>query len=150
MKGNFRKGLSPLVAILLLIAITVAAAVVVAGVFFNLSATAGRRPSILIDSVQLVVDPATGNGLFAITIKNTGDVGVNATTLTNEIDLSNVCDGTTASLDINVNIQPRQTQSFTTSLTGCTVGEVYPLTITVKFFDGSTQTLATTVRASLA
>ncbi len=136
-------------AILLLIAITVAAAVVVAGVFFNLSATAGRRPSILIDSVQLVVDPATGNGLFAITIKNTGDVGVDPNAITtNEIDLSNVCGG--GSIDITVEIQPGQTQSFTTSLTGCTVGEVYPLTVTVGFFDGSTQTLATTVRASLA
>jgi flagellin-like protein len=38
-------GLSPLVAVILLIAITVAAAVVVSGVFFNLAGIAGRRPT---------------------------------------------------------------------------------------------------------
>jgi flagellin-like protein len=36
-------GLSPLVAVILLIAITVAAAVVVSGVFFNLAGIAGQE-----------------------------------------------------------------------------------------------------------
>jgi flagellin-like protein len=45
-------GLSPLVAVILLIAITVAAAVVVSGVFFNLAGIAGRRPTAIIDQVK--------------------------------------------------------------------------------------------------
>jgi flagellin-like protein len=36
-------GLSPLVAVILLIAITVAAAVVISGVFFNLAGIAGKK-----------------------------------------------------------------------------------------------------------
>jgi flagellin-like protein len=47
-------GLSPLVAVILLIAITVAAAVVVSGVFFNLAGIAGRRPTATIDQVRVV------------------------------------------------------------------------------------------------
>jgi flagellin-like protein len=46
-------GLSPLVAVILLIAITVAAAVVVSGVFFNLAGIAGRRPTAIIDQVRV-------------------------------------------------------------------------------------------------
>jgi flagellin-like protein len=44
MRSYTSVGLSPLVAVILLIAITVAAAVVVSGVFFNLAGIAGRRP----------------------------------------------------------------------------------------------------------
>jgi flagellin-like protein len=51
-------GLSPLVAVILLIAITVAAAVVVSGVFFNLAGIAGRRPTATIDQIKLVASPA--------------------------------------------------------------------------------------------
>ncbi|MEM2651049.1 MAG: archaellin/type IV pilin N-terminal domain-containing protein, partial [Candidatus Caldarchaeum sp.] len=75
MVGVRRTGLSPLVAIILLIAITVAAAVVVAGVFFNLSSIAGRRPTAVIDQVKLVATPA-GLGTWAVVVKNTGDVRI--------------------------------------------------------------------------
>jgi flagellin-like protein len=61
-------GLSPLVAVILLIAITVAAAVVVSGVFFNLAGIAGRRPTAIIDQVRLVATP-TGVGTWVIVIK---------------------------------------------------------------------------------
>jgi flagellin-like protein len=68
-------GLSPLVAVILLIAITVAAAVVVSGVFFNLAGIAGRRPTAIIDQVRVVTTPA-GSGNGQCTIKNTGDVPI--------------------------------------------------------------------------
>jgi flagellin-like protein len=63
-------GLSPLVAVILLIAITVAAAVVVSGVFFNLAGIAGRRPTAIIDQVKLVATPAgaTNAGLLWLKI----------------------------------------------------------------------------------
>ncbi|MEM2515201.1 MAG: type IV pilin, partial [Candidatus Caldarchaeum sp.] len=76
MVGVRRTGLSPLVAIILLIAITVAAAVVVAGVFFNLSSIAGRRPQALIDQVKIVASPTSGAANLAIVLKNTGDVAI--------------------------------------------------------------------------
>jgi flagellin-like protein len=62
-------GLSPLVAVILLIAITVAAAVVVSGVFFNLAGIAGRRPTALIDQVKLVASPTSGAATFSIVLK---------------------------------------------------------------------------------
>jgi flagellin-like protein len=69
-------GLSPLVAVILLIAITVAAAVVVSGVFFNLAGIAGRRPAALIDQVRLVATPAGAGTWTVVVIKNTGDVPI--------------------------------------------------------------------------
>jgi flagellin-like protein len=75
MRRNTSVGLSPLVAVVLLIAITVAAAVVVSGVFFNLASIAGRRPSAVIDQVKLVATPA-GAGTWTIVVKNTGDVPI--------------------------------------------------------------------------
>jgi flagellin-like protein len=60
MRRNTSVGLSPLVAVILLIAITVAAAVVVSGVFFNLAGIAGRRPTAVIDQVKLVANATTG------------------------------------------------------------------------------------------
>jgi flagellin-like protein len=81
-------GLSPLVAVILLIAITVAAAVVVSGVFFNLAGIAGRRPAVLIDQVKLVASPTSGAAAFSIVLKNTGDVPISATDP--DIDLAGV------------------------------------------------------------
>jgi flagellin-like protein len=66
-------GLSPLVAVILLIAITVAAAVVVSGVFFNLAGIAGRRPTAIIDQVRVGYDSCRARELGQL-IKNTGDV----------------------------------------------------------------------------
>jgi len=138
-------GLSPLVAVILLIAITVAAAVVVAGVFFNLSSIAGRRPAAVIDQVQLVATPA-GAGTWAIVIKNTGDVPITA--------ISAAFPGGCAPASITFStlpVNPGGTAAGTANVaSGCTLGNTYRVVITVTFQDNSRQVLTTQATASIA
>jgi FlaG/FlaF family flagellin (archaellin) len=136
-------GLSPLVAIILLIAITVAAAVVVSGVFFNLAGIAGRRPAAVIDSVKLVATTG-GAGTWAVVVKNTGDVPIQSIT-------SSFPDGCSASLTFDpLPAKPGQTTAATGDATGCTLGNTYPIELTVNFQDGSVIKLTTQVTAALA
>ncbi|MEM4153677.1 MAG: archaellin/type IV pilin N-terminal domain-containing protein [Candidatus Caldarchaeum sp.] len=140
-----RSGLSPLVAVILLIAITVAAAVVVAGVFFNLSSIAGRRPTAVIDQVKLVATPA-GAGTWAVVVKNTGDVPITGITASYPVATCNPA-LTFSPLPTN----PGATTSAQASAaTGCTLGTTFRIVLTVTFQDGSTQILATAVTASIA
>jgi len=145
-------GLSPLVAVILLIAITVAAAVVVAGVFFNLSTTAGRRPSVVIDQIRLVV--GSGATTFVLVLKNTGDVPIHPTT-NPTVTISGLPTGCTLSPSTwSGSRDPGKTYatSVTSTAAACanTLGNTYPVTITVTFADNSAQTLATTITGSLA
>ncbi|MEM4304038.1 MAG: archaellin/type IV pilin N-terminal domain-containing protein [Candidatus Caldarchaeum sp.] len=142
MVNRGRSGLSPLVAVILLIAITVAAAVVVAGVFFNLSSIAGRRPTAIIDQIKLVATP-DGAGTWSIVLKNTGDVRI--TNLSTSFPDGCGTGGTSAFI-----VYPGGTNSTTSTGSGCVLGRTYRITLTVTFQDGSTQTLATAATASIA
>jgi uncharacterized repeat protein (TIGR01451 family)/flagellin-like protein len=138
-------GLSPLVAVILLIAITVAAAVVVSGVFFNLAAIAGRRPAALIDQARLVTD-VSGNGLWVVVVKNTGDVPITGVSLD---DNSGAClppSMTFAPSSVN----PGGTTAGSATVNGCTVGDTYKFTVVVTFQDNSQQRLAVSATAGLA
>jgi flagellin-like protein len=137
-------GLSPLVAVILLIAITVAAAVIVSGVFFNLAGIAGRRPTAIIDQVKVVTTPA-GSGQWAIVIKNTGDVPITAITAT-----TTGCGTPTFAIPLG-GVLPGNTIGATSPATaGCTLGTTYRITLTVTFAGGSTQVLITQATAELA
>jgi len=143
-RRNRSDGLSPLVAVILLVAITVAAAVVVSGVFFNLASIAGRRPTAIIDQVRLVATP-TGNGTWAVVVKNTGDVpitGINATFP------AATCNPSLTFSPLPTN--PGSTTSASNSTTGCTLGSTYAIILTVTFQDNSTQVLTTQATAALA
>jgi flagellin-like protein len=157
-------GLSPLVAVILLIAITVAAAVVVSGVFFNLAGIAGRRPTAMIDSVKLVVSPTTGAGAFSLVLKNTGDVPMNVTGTTgppvSEVTLTGL-PGTctipttlpTSNFMWSGSGLPGSAVSISAKTsTGCggLLGQTIRVTVTVRFADGSMQTLTTGVTATIA
>jgi flagellin-like protein len=156
-------GLSPLVAVILLIAITVAAAVVVAGVFFNLAGIAGRRPTAVIDSVKLVVSPTTGAGAFSLVLKNTGDVPMNVTGTTappvSNVTLTGLGGCTipsslpTSSIPWTGSGLPGTTVSISaTGTSGCggLLGKTVTVTVRVRFADGSVQTLTTGVTATIA
>jgi FlaG/FlaF family flagellin (archaellin) len=155
-----------LVAVILLIAITVAAAVVISGVFFNLAGIAGRRPTANIDSVKLVVSPTTGAGAFSLVLKNTGDVPMNVTgtdtTTVSTVSLTGLPSGCgipntlpTASPSITWTGSglPGNTVSISgTANSGCggLLGKTVGVTVTVRFADGSVQTLSTGVTATIA
>ncbi|MEM0443559.1 MAG: archaellin/type IV pilin N-terminal domain-containing protein [Candidatus Caldarchaeum sp.] len=137
-------GLSPLVAVILLIAITVAAAVVVAGVFFNLSSIAGRRPTAIIDQVKLVVNTA-GDGTWAFVIKNIGDVPIAKMAA----DFPTGCSPGSPTYSGPVN--PGQTFAAYETVSGsCQIGQTYTLVLRVIFDDGSEQILLTQTTGSIA
>jgi flagellin-like protein len=146
MRRNTSVGLSPLVAVILLIAITVAAAVVVSGVFFNLAGIAGRRPTAVIDQVKLVATPG-GAGTWAVVIKNTGDVPI--TGISASWPTGATCNPTITFSPSTVN--PGGTAQGTGSdTTGCTLGQTYTIIVTVTFQDGSQQALVTQATAAIA
>ena len=148
-------GLSPLVAVILLIAITVAAAVVVSGVFFNLASIAGRRPTAAIDQISLIASPtpsATYAATFAIVLKNTGDVPISGNpTVSLTYPTGVTC--TTGTFTWGGSFNPGGTRSGTATITGaaCTLlGRTVTVTVTVNFADGSQQILTTAVTGTLA
>ena len=148
-------GLSPLVAVILLIAITVAAAVVVSGVFFNLAAIAGRRPTADIDQIKLVASPApsaTYAATFSIVLKNTGDVPLSGNPIVTLTYPGGVtC--TTGTFTWGGTVNPGGTLSGTVTIAGgacALLGRTVTVTVTVNFADGSQQILTTAVTGAIA
>ena len=144
-------GLSPLVAVILLIAITVAAAVVVSGVFFNLAGIAGRRPTAVIDQIKLL--NATGGGVLTVVLKNTGDVSIAGNPRINMTYPVDGCNPTSTVPTWGGNRDPGATMAATVSITGCTtplLGRTIQVRVTVDFIDGSRQILSTGATAGLA
>jgi uncharacterized repeat protein (TIGR01451 family)/flagellin-like protein len=146
-------GLSPLVAVILLIAITVAAAVVVSGVFFNLAGIAGRRPTAVIDQVRLFAPAGTG-GTLVVVLKNTGDVPIIGNpSITYTLPAGLAC---TPASPVNPtwsgNRNPGGTIAASVSFTGATctlLGRNMTLAITVTFADNSQQILGTVATGSI-
>jgi len=140
-----KAGLSPLVAVILLVAITVAAALVVSGVFFNLANIAGRRPSASLDYAKLVVLP-NGDAVWAITIKNTGDIRIT------DVSASfSGCAPTAGGFTFSpATVPPGTTTAASGTATECNIGETYYVTLTVTFGDGSQQTIVTAATGSAA
>ena len=143
-RRNRSGGLSPLIAVVLLVAITVAASVVISGIFFNLVGIAGRRPSAIIDQVRLVATPA-GRGTWAVVIKNTGDLPI---TEINATFPASTCDPDLTFHPLPAN--PGSITSAANSDTGCTLGSTYTIILIVEFEDNSTQILTTQATAALA
>ncbi|MEM1809219.1 MAG: hypothetical protein QXL31_07540 [Thermosphaera sp.] len=132
-----RKGLSPLLAIIIGLVVTIVAGTLLAQLYFSYAATLSARPAANVEYVDLVAD---GNGVLAINIKNVGNVRITGLSVTGAN-----CNGGT------VDVPPGGTVGLTCSLTnGVNPGNVWSSTITVTFADGSTQVYAISVRARSA
>jgi hypothetical protein len=147
-------GLSPLLAAILLISITVAAAVVVSGVFFNLASVAGRRPMVVIDQVRLIASPSpddTYAAAFVIVVKNTGDVPLTTAPAVTLIYPNGVtCTGSVAWAGSG---SPGRILSGSAILTGSScllLGRSVAVRVSVFFSDGSNQMLTTAVTGAPA
>lgn len=147
-------GLSGLVAAILLIAIVVAAAVLVSGVFFNLASIGGRRPTVLVDQIKLVATPA-GAATFSIVLKNTGDVPIHGTT-NPTITFSGLPAGCTipAPPTWTGSRNPGGTLSASSSASApaCAglIGTTVTVNITVTFADNSAQILTVGITGTVA
>jgi len=145
-----------LVAVILLIAITVAAAVVVSGVFFNLAGIAGRRPTAMVDQVKLLAATgAGGGGTLVVVLKNTGDVPITGDpVISYTLPAGTTCSPTSPLTPTwNGNRNPGGTIAMSQSLSGATctlLGRNMTLAITVTFADNSQQILGTVVTGSIA
>ena len=140
MAGEARKGLSPLLAIIIGLIVTIVAGILLAQLYFSYAATISARPAANIEYIDLVVDSG-GNGHLVINIKNTGNVPIDNTTIT-----SDLC----SSLTVNGSGTPGSTLSATCTISGVSTGDVLSGTITVGFTDGSVQSYAISVRARSA
>ncbi|MGC9166009.1 MAG: archaellin/type IV pilin N-terminal domain-containing protein, partial [Thermoprotei archaeon] len=66
-----KRGISPLIATIILIAITIAAGLLIYNLFFSASSTASSVGEVQIENAQLVVD-SSGNYVLGITVRNSG------------------------------------------------------------------------------
>ena len=145
---NSREGLSPLLAIIIGLIVTIVAGILLAQLYFSYAATISARPAANIEYVDLVTDSA-GNGILAVNIKNTGNVPINTTAIDVYLDVDgrggDDCDDSPSGSG-----DPGGTISVTCDLSGLTIGNAYSGTVTVGFTDGSNQVYAFTVRARSA
>jgi len=138
-KNLRRKAVSPLLATIILIAITVAAGLVIYNVFFSTAGTIGAQLNIQIVSVDIVKTSATT--LVSATVKNTGNKPISSCTVTVYGDSG------TASLNLG-SMEPGQLKSASAAYSSgftVTVGRSYPVKIEATAADGSTFSKSFTV-----
>lgn len=133
-----KRGISPLIATIILISITIAAGLSVYALVSGMIGTMSSNLNIEIQSVDLV--QAGSNTLVAATIQNSGNTQITSCTLTVTGDSG------TATLNLGP-IIPGQTASTSASNPSgfsITVGNAYPISIKVTATDDSTLTKALT------
>jgi len=137
------RAISPLIATIILIAITITAGLLIYNLFFSASSTASNVGQVEIMNAQLVVD-SSGNYVLALTIKNTGTKP--ATQLQIYIGTA-----TTPSATISQTLQPGQSYYWRTT-TGLSpiIGNRYLITVVAVFSDNSQYQVSTTVTATPA
>ena len=145
---NSRKGLSPLLAIIIGLIVTIVAGILLAQLYFSYAATISARPAANVEYVDLVTDGT--NSYLVINIKNTGNVPIDSST-----DIT-VSDGTyTPTCGLTADVPPGATTSCVIDdgampSLPTTPGATWSGFVIVPFTDGSTQTYAISVRARSA
>ena len=127
-----KRGISPLLATIILISITVGAGLVIYNLFFSTAGTLSSQLNIQVVSIDIV--KTSSQTLVSATIKNTGNIPITQCTVTIYGDSG------TATLDIG-SIEVGQTKSASAQNPAgfsVTVGKSYPVEIYVKASDDST------------
>ncbi|MFP3317236.1 MAG: archaellin/type IV pilin N-terminal domain-containing protein [Candidatus Nanopusillus sp.] len=143
-----RKAISPIIATIILIVITV-----VAGAFLYVYATGMLHSSAAsqvanVQSASLVVPGGTGAGTLTVTISNGGTVTITSVNVTNfagqavdvQLITTPIAPGQTASGTL--------TSSQISGLSNVVAGQSYELQLTVGYANGQTQVITTSVTAS--
>lgn len=140
-----RKAISPLIATIILIAITVVGGLLIYSIFYSTSGTLGAKGQVTVESVDLVKQ-TDGSITFSITIKNTGNKPVVALTakLANEDAQALKVAGNPVSATNP--LQPGQSAILVYAPAGSyIVGNNYNVVIEAEFSDGSMFTHTTSV-----
>jgi flagellin-like protein len=141
-----RRGISPLIATIILIAITVAGGLLVYSAFFSTAGVLSAKGQVAVENMKLV-KPTTGKGNFTITIKNTGNKPVQ--------ELNVTLDGeekATVTLPGNA-LQPGQSVYYSPQADLAkeyVIGNLYTVIVSAEFSDGSTFSDAFTVMCTSA
>lgn len=135
-----RRAISPLLATIMLIAITLAGGLLLYNFFFSTAGVLGSSVNIQVVSVDVVKTPTTT--LVSVTLKNTGNKPITSCTV------QVWGDSGTATLNLGA-MEPGQTKSATLpnpSGLSVTTGKTYPVQIRAEAADGSTldQTITVT------
>jgi len=141
MAGKARKGLSPLLAIIIGLIVTIVAGILLAQLYFSYAATISARPAANIEYSDLVVPTGGTTGTLVVSIKNTGNVHIESGTIKDE-NGETICD--------IPEIRPGGVNSTSCSVKNVQPGNSYTYVVSLKFSDGSNQTLALVVRARTA
>ena len=132
-----RKGLSPLLAIIIGLVVTIVAGILLAQLYFSYAATLSARPAANVEYVDAVAG-AGGTGTLTINIKNIGNVPINGGTIEGD-RISSPC-------DIPSGIPPGGVRGVSCQLTGVSAGQLVNATVTINFGDGSSQVYLVSVR----
>jgi flagellin-like protein len=139
-----RKALSPLIATILVIGITVAVAGTLYGYTTGVFGAVGAKGQLSIETADLVRDTA-GNAIFTATIKNVGTKPANAVyiTLDGETEQTVNLPGGTLQPGQTVSVVYRSGAELTQTYTA---GNTYTITLRATFTDGSTFSATTSVQ----
>ncbi|MEM3897331.1 MAG: hypothetical protein QXO04_01800 [Nitrososphaerota archaeon] len=130
-----RKGLSPLLAIIIGLVVTIVAGILLAQLYFSYAATLSARPAANVEYVDAVVG-ARGTGTLTINIKNIGNVPISGGTIQgNRIALCSFSE-----------IPPGGVRGVSCKLTDVSAGQLVNATVTINFGDGSSQVYLVSVR----
>jgi len=144
-----KRGISPLIATVILIGICVAGGLLIYNVFFSTAGVVTQRGQVEVETVDLI--KSSVETTFSITIKNTGNKPVKILQVTLEDDEGEVDDDQEGpwnlqlggdSIDEDNMLQPGQTASLSCNPTRIddeeyVVGESYTVTIYAVFSDDS-------------
>jgi len=135
-----RRGLSPLLAIIIGLVVTIVAGILLAQLYFSYAAIISARPAANIEYVDLV-RTSGGGAILALNIKNIGNQPINSVSVR----------GATGPLTCATNgtAPPGGVIGVSCSIGGFT-GNVWNGTVSVTFADGSAQVYAISVRARSA
>ena len=133
-----RRGLSPLLAIIIGLVVTVVAGILLAQLYFSYAATISKRPAANVEYIDLVKSDSTG--ILVVNIKNMGNV---------EIDSISISEGSEgAGCTTRTSVPPGGTGSISCSVT--LSNSTWSGYVQVTFADGSTQMYAISARARSA
>jgi len=147
--GKRLKGISPLIATLILIAITIVGGILVYHVFFATSSSISTNGNVQIESANIY----SGPGIMTLTVKNTGTIAIS------NMNVTVYKSGSSTPIVTETNIfptaftlAPGQTFSYTyppsgSSSVGFVSGDTYTIVINVALSNGASVTTSTTVTA---
>ncbi len=133
-----RKGLSPLLAIIIGLVVTIVAGILLAQLYFSYAATISTRPAANVEYIDLVYSGG-GSGILVINVKNMGGLRIMTLDVTDT--------GISGCTPQGVPTPAGGVAAITCPVSGISLGGNMTATLIVTFEDGSVQAYAIAARA---